>query len=592
MGIKDKTKMKDKLIKNINQILKELGVKNPKVNFDVPTHIEMGDYSTNVAMVYAKQLGRKPIELAKEITTHLEVELPSVEIEVVLPGFINFFFDKDYFGDIVKTIISEKNNFGKSHFLKGQEIMVEFTDPNPFKEFHIGHLMSNSIGESISRVLEFQGAKIKRANWQGDVGIHIAKAVWGMFHSPLSEDDKSTIGKSVVYLVRCYALGESQYEEDENVKKEIEEINNKVYERNDLEINQKYDWGRKISLDYFETIYKKLGTKFDYYCFESKEGVLGKKIVEEYLKKGVFEESEGAVVFRGEKYGLHTRVFINSKGIPTYEAKELGLNREKFNVEPKLNQSIIITGNEINEYFKVLLQVISLIFPEIGQKTKHLSHGMLRLPEGKMSSRTRSLISVESFITKIQEKKLEKMEDRKMEKEERNSISEIITIGALKYSILKQTIGKDIIFDFDKSISFEGDSGPYLQYACVRAKSILQKSAMSKMPFDISQKTGMLGVSKMPFDIGVLGEWQTTDLERLLERFPDVVKRAGEEYSPSYITTHLIELAGEFNSFYASHKIIDEKDETSPYRLALTQAFVFVMTSGLNLLGIKVPEQM
>jgi arginyl-tRNA synthetase len=436
--------------------------------------------------------------------------------------------------------------------------------------------MSNTIGESVSRIIGSQGGEVKRANWQGDVGMHIAKAVWGMFHSPLTNNDKSSVEKSMSYLGKCYALGASRFEEDENVKKETQEINNKIYLKSDLEVNEKYEWGRKISLDYFETIYKKLGTKFDYYFFESKEGILGKAIVEEYLKKGVFEKSDGAVIFKGEKYGLHTRVFINSEGIPTYEAKELGLNREKFLAEPSLSKSIIITGNEINEYFKVLLTAISIIFPDIGEKTKHMSHGMLRLPVGKMSSRAGNIITAEFLISEVQKKILEKMKDREMEDKTKQEVSEIVTIGALKYSILKQTIGKDIIFDFEKSISFEGDSGPYLQYSAVRAKSVLNRAKFSIFNFQFSIPEG----------------WQTTNLERLLERFPDVVLRSGNEYTPSHITTYLIELAGEFNSFYASHKIIDETDGTSPYRLALTQAFVHVMTSGLNLLGIKVPSAM
>ncbi|MFH1013985.1 MAG: arginine--tRNA ligase, partial [Thermoplasmatota archaeon] len=227
--------MKEILEKQIKAILSDLGIENPKVIFDNPIHIEMGDYSTNVAMIYAKELRKKPTELAEEIKNKLEKKkLDGVlKIDVIAPGFINFFFDKNYFAEAIKTIISEKDSCGKNNLLNGQKIMVEFTDPNPFKEFHIGHLMSNSIGEAISRVFEYQGARVLRANWQGDVGVHIAKAIWGMFHSPLTNDDKLSVEKSVVYLGRCYALGASRYEEDENIKKEIQEINNKIYEKSD-----------------------------------------------------------------------------------------------------------------------------------------------------------------------------------------------------------------------------------------------------------------------------------------------------------------------------------------------------------------------
>ena len=225
---------------------------------------------------------------------------------------------------------------------------------------------------------------------------------------------------------------------------------------------------------------------------------------------------------------------------------------------------------------------MSLVFPDLAQKTKHISHGMLRLPEGKMSSRTGNIVSAESLINQVKEKIIsEHINDQ--------DIAEIIAIGAIKYSILRQAIGGDIVFDFDKSISFEGDSGPYLQYSVVRANSILKKAAgaMSAEGTEAPAERRVVDESdKLP------EKWETTNLERLLERFPSVVARAGSEYAPHHIVTYLIDLAGEFNSFYASHKIIDEADSTSPYRLALTKAFAEVMTSGLDLLGIKVPEKM
>ncbi len=281
-------------------------------------------------------------------------------------------------------------------------------------------------------------------------------------------------------------------------------------------------------------------------------------------------------MFRGENFDkkLHTRVFINKEGLPTYEAKELGLSKIKNDIYA-YDKSIIVAANEINEYFKVLLKAMSLVFPDFAEKTKHLSHGMLRLPEGKMSSRTGNIISAESLINQVKEKVLEKMKDGEISESEKPVIAEVISIGAIKYSVLHQAIGGDIVFDFDKSISFEGDSGPYLQYSAVRAQSLLNKAE---------------GIVKISDNLPE--GWETTNLERLLERFPDVVVRAGTEYAPHYIATYLIEIAGEFNSFYASHKIIDDGDMTSPYRLALTQTFHQVMVSGLNLLGIKVPEKM
>lgn len=552
--------MKEKLVENIEEILNELGVETPVVTLTVPSHRDKGDYSTVVAMSYAKELDLLPMYLAEEIKKKLEVR-NIFGITVANPGFINFFFDKNYYAENVKNIIEAGGEFGKNKNLKSQKTIIEYTDPNPFKEFHIGHLMPNVIGESIARIVEANGAEIQRANYQGDVGLHVAKAVWSM--------------KNGADLMSAYAEGHKAYSEDEGAKAEIIEVNKKIYDKSDDLINNIYEDGRRKSLLYFEVMYKILGTKFDHYFFESEVADFGKETVEKNIGI-VFEKSEGAIVFKGENYDskLHTRVFVNKEGLPTYEAKELGLAKLKYDTYP-YDVSIVITGNEINEYFKVLLKAMSLVFPELASKTIHISHGMLKLPEGKMSSRTGNVITAESLITKVTETVLEKMKDSEITGNDKQVVAEVVALGAIKYTILRSGIGGDIIFDFDKSISFEGDSGPYLQYATVRAHSILKKSH------------NIVPVSKH-----IPENWETTNLERMLERFETIVERAGLEYAPHYITTYLTELAGEFNSFYASHKIIDETDKSSGYRLGITEAFVQVMTNGLNLLGINIPERM
>jgi arginyl-tRNA synthetase len=496
-------------------------------------------------------------------------KIPEVEKIETMGKFVNIYLQQNFFADSIGEIKKQKENFGRTNLLNGQKIMVEYTDPNPLKEFHIGHLMSNTIGEAVSRIIENNGAKIKRANWQGDVGIHIANAVWGKMQKP------------ELRWGEAYAYGAKNFEDN---KEEITEINKKLYERSDEAINQLYDEGRKDSLESFEKIYDRLGTKFDHYFFESKEGVEGKKIVEEHIQDGIFEKSDGAVVFRGEKYGLHTRVFINSNGLPTYEAKELGLNKKKFEVEPDLDKSIIVTGNEIKEYFKVLLKALSLVLPDVAEKTLHLPHGMLKLPEGKMSSRTGNVITAESLIEQVKEKVFEKIKDREFSEEEKESVAEVVAIGAIKYSILRQAIGGDIIFDLEKSISFEGDSGPYLQYTVVRANSVLEKSNLTPSPSPINMR-GDKTERPEGFDV--------QEIEKLLYRLPEIVERAGKEYAPHHLVTYLVELAASFNSFYANEKIIDEADPAgSAYKLAITEAVYQTLKNGLHLLGIKVPERM
>ena len=298
----------------------------PGLSFDVliPPDGKMGDYSTNAAFALAKKEGKDSISAGDELVNALkkDKELADIfeKIEVAKPGYVNFFLSEKFLKKQLEKISKEKE-YGFNKSKKGKTVMVEYTDANPFKLFHIGHLMSNTIGESIARLYEAAGAKIIRANYQGDVGLHVAKAIWGMSNMENGMWNMEKIGQA-------YAKGAKAYEENENSKKEIDKINNKIYDRSDREINKLYDEGKKQSLEYFETIYKKLGTRFDRYFFESEAGSDGVDIVKKH--PDIFVESDGATVFKGEGYGLHTRVFINSQGLPTYEAKELGLNKKKF----------------------------------------------------------------------------------------------------------------------------------------------------------------------------------------------------------------------------------------------------------------------
>ncbi len=559
-----------------------------------PADFSHGDYSSNVAMVAAKAQKINPRELAQKIADNINTQLQNQpegsalsaieKVEVAGPGFINFRLSRQHFADAitqaVKGKVKEKKYFGFSELHKGKKYLIEYTNPNPFKVFHIGHLMSNSIGEAISRLVGATGAKIVRANYQGDVGLHVAKAIYGMQlmekQMPSGHADKKTRSE---FLGNAYVAGAKAYEGDESAKDEIVVINKKVYDRNDKKVNKLYDIGRKWSLEHFEDIYALLGTKFNRYFFESNIAKEGKKIVLESLEKGIFEKSEGAVVFRGDKYGLHTRVFINKENLPTYEAKEIGLTAKKF-AKVKPDRSIVITADEQASYFTVVLKALSLIKHEWAQKTTHIAHGMLVLPTGKMSSRTGDVISGESLIEEAIKKVTLKMGENQEKKQlfssekEMHETANTIGIGAIKYLMLRQAAGSNIVYEIDKALSLEGDSGPYLQYACVRARSVLAKAAAAKITPNTTPVSSSVGV-----------------LERLIERFPETLAEASENYAPHILVTYLSELAGAFNAFYAQTQIV-EKHIEAPYRVALTTAFSYVMENGLRLLAINVPEKM
>jgi len=571
--------IKDNMKKEIEEIIKSaltnLGLSQDVVfTVEHPEDIKHGDYSSNVALIYSKEVGKNPRDLGQQIKDEIEKEkfLNIAKIEIAGAGFINFYLTKEFFTQKINQILEEGNNWGKNKILEGKKVMIEYTDPNPFKPFHIGHLMANAVGESISRIIEYSGADTIRANYQGDLGLHVAKAIYGLKEYGLPEESKSVSDKAI-YIGQCYSKASNLYDDDPRVKNEIDLLNKKIYEQ-DKEIKDIYDWGRKITLEAFQAIYKFLDTNFDYYFFESEMVSIGTEIVKDNMEK-IFEESNGAIVFDGQKYDskLHTRVFINSQGIPTYEAKEIGLTLTKFEKE-NLDLSIVTTAIEQAEYMKVVQKAISLIYPEIEKKMKHITHGMMKLVSGKMSSRKGNIITGEALINDSVSVVLEKIKDRDFKEDDRKDISEKVGLSALRYSILKSHLGADIIYDFDKSISFDGDSGPYLQYTAVRANSILEKSKT----FDLAKRKNT--------------RREVSFLEKTLYQFPEIVEKSYINLEPHHIVKYLTELAGSFNVFYGQTKILAEENDCMEYDLKIVKSFYQTMKNGLYLLGIKIPDKM
>ena len=333
-----------------------------------------------------------------------------------------------------------------------------------------------------------------------------------------------------------------------------------------------YKVGRTWSLEYFESIYARVGMHFDGYYPESRTGEFGYEMVLDGLKKGIFEKGEGgAVIFPGGKYKLHNRVFINSMNLPTYEAKDFGNAVCKYKDFP-YDKSIIVTGNEINAYFKVVLKALFLYKKELSEATYHIGHGMVRLPEGKMSSRTGKIIKGEWVLDEAKRRLLEahKMND---------DVAEKVAQAAIKYAFLRQGIGGDIAFDFDTSLSFDGNSGPYLQYTVARCNSVIQKAPTFK-------------------EENLQGAYSNLNNEELsvlrsLVRFSEVITNAAKNYSPNLLCNYLYDLAQKFNTFYNKWSILTNSDQqVTNFRLSLTCGVGQVLKNGLKLLGIEAPEKM
>ncbi len=554
--------------KAIEEVLTELGIVEADFVVEHPATFLHGDYATNVAMVAAQKLLKNPRLVAEEIVSKLEGKIPQVEkVELAGPGFINFYLTRDFFKEKIAEVTTLGDAWGSNQSLKGEEIIFEYTSPNLFKPLHVGNLVGNIIGESISRLFEMGGANLHRVNYPSDIGLTVAKGVWGLKHTNGDPNDINQIGEA-------YRAGNEAYESDPTAKEEIEAVNRALYRGDDETLSTLRALGIQTSLRHFTELCLMLGTSFDAEIYESEVSEGGAQIVRAHIADGIFEESNGAIIFKGEKFGLHTRVFMNSQGLPTYEAKDVGNFAKKQEKYPSWTQSFVVTGGEQREYFKVLISALREVFPEAKAKVlEHIPTGFLTLTTGKMSSRKGNVLTGESLLAEVKESAESRAKESRADNLE--ELTEMIAVGALKYQILRQGVGSDIVFDKERALSLEGDSGPYLMYTHARISSIEEKARDAGLEADTR-----------------LSPTETYEIEKTLYQFPEVILKAQTERAPHHIVVYLTELAGAFNTFYAHEKIVDPTDTYAPYKLALAKAVKTTLRNGLWALGIKAPERM
>lgn len=556
--------MKEEIAASIVGAVKELFGVEASVELVRPD-AQFGDYSTNAALQLATKVGKNPREIAEAIKDKLlENDATKLDdVTVAGPGFLNLKLKDEA---LVQSLTAKP-----SVSLSGQTIVCEYSDPNPFKVLHAGHLYTSVVGDAIANLLENAGAKVHRVNFGGDVGLHVAKNIWAIIRNLGGELPEKLIKQAphdfADWSSERYVEGNEAYENNETAKAEIAELNKKIYELvnagdHDSPLAKIYWTTRAWSYDYFNWFYGLIGTKFEQYYPESETAPMGLATVKEHLGP-IYEESDGAVIFDGEKYGLHTRVFINSQGLPTYETKDVGLIMKKWQ-DYHFDRSVVITGNDIIEYMKVVLKSIEQFEPKLSQATTHLTHGIVKLTGGtKMSSRKGNILRATDVLDAATEAN-QKVYGKK---------DETVSLAAVKYSFLKQRLGGDIIYDPNESVSLEGNSGPYLQYAHARAKSILAKAG-----------------AKNPMSQNVEFEPGERLLARKVSEYPEAVELATSELMPHHICTYLYELAQEFNRFYEKNRVIGDPREE--IRLALVACYADKLKQGLSLLGIAAPDKM
>jgi arginyl-tRNA synthetase len=523
---------------------------------------DLAQFQCNGALAVAKRAGKNPREVAEAIVA--SVDDPQIrELSIAGPGFINIHVSDTALQENAQVAIDAQP---RTH--DGEVVVLEYSDPNPFKVLHAGHLYTSIVGNTMGRLLERGGADVHHVNFGGDVGLHVGKTMWAIVKELGGENPEKLADipeqERSPWLSARYVEGNNAYEDDESLQVEIKAFNKRVYglhaeDDRDSPFAQIYWTTRQWSYDYFDAFYDRIGTPFEKYYPESEVAAPGLKIVREQLKDGVFEESDGAVVFDGEKQGLHTRVFINSQGLPTYEAKDVGLSFMKKE-EYDFDRSIIITGKEQASYMQVVLKAIEQFAPDLADATEHYTHGLVKLAGGeKMSSRKGNILKAVDIIKAASvsaEKAVESAEDN-------------IVLGALRYAFLRSSLGPDILYDPEESVSLEGNSGPYLQYAHARARRILEKATVSEEV------------------VGELDERERS-LALQLTQYPTVVGIAIEKLEPHGVCTYLYELAQTFNSFYEHSRVVG--DDREGVRAQLVEQYADILRDGLGLLNIAAPQ--
>ncbi|MEK6918792.1 MAG: arginine--tRNA ligase [Nanoarchaeota archaeon] len=539
-----------------------------------PPSSDLGDFAFP-CFVLSKSLKKSPVDIAVLLTTKISADFSTLkhfeEIRASGP-YVNFFMNKKAItAEVLKEVLKQKSNYGKSN--EKEKVLIEFPSPNTNKPLHLGHMRNMSIGESVSRILEFNGKKVVRVNLNNDRGVHICKSMlayerWGEGDTP----QKSNM-KSDHFVGKYYVLFSQKAKDDPKLEEEAQVILQK-WESKDKKVIVLWKQMNKWALDGFKETYKLFNVKHDKNYFESKIYDDGKDLVVKGFNEGKFtKDDNGGIIVDLEKEGLGKKVLLRGDGTSIYITQDIALAKMKYD-EFKPNRSLIVVASEQNHHFKVLAQVCKIL--GIKSPINHLSYGMVYLPEGRMKSREGTVVDADDFINEVRTLVKGEIKSRyaELKDKEIDSRSLSIAMSAIKYHLLKVGVERDMTYNPKESISFEGNTGPYLQYSYARACSILKKS---------KKKVGKYKVVSV--------EKKEYELVKKLGEFSSVVTEASKRLDSSVIASYNYDLAKAFNDFYQECPVIGSGDKED-FRLALVQSFRTVMNNALWLLGIEAISEM
>lgn len=561
--------MKEKIISLLS---KEVPLKKEEIKnlLEVPPKPEMGDYALP-CFTLAKKLKKSPLAISEELTEKIRKNLgkQSKEISSVdfQSAYINFFLNKKILAEKVLKE-SSKQNFGKSNIGKNKQVVIDMSSPNIAKPFGIGHLRSTIIGNSLGEISKMCGYKVKKINYLGDWGTQFGKLIfaykkWG--------EEKKLKNNPIKHLQELYVKANSEEEYDEPSRKEFQKL--EQGEKENLDLWRKF---KKLSLEEFNQIYKTLGVKFDTISGESKYNGKMKSVVKKLRDKKILKKDDGAEIVNLEEKNLGVALIQKSDGTSLYTTRDLAaaIERQK---EYKFDKLIYETGQEQKLHFKQVFEILKMLGFKWANDCEHVSHGLYLDKDGKkFATRKGKTIYMKDILEETIEKAKKNLKERstKLSEKELQKRAHKIALAAIFYGDLKNSRENNIIFDLDRFLSFEGDTGPYLLYSYARASSITRKTKDGKI-----EKEELLELK--PEEVSLIKQIQS---------FPEIVEKAYKELSPSIIANYSFELSQKFNEFYHACPVLGGIEEN--FRLKLVESFRKTLKKSLALLGIDVLEEM
>jgi len=545
-------------------------------HFSYPPNIALGDFSL-ACFDLAAERKEDPVSLARELALGLK-DKPSlkdyfVDIQAVGP-YLNFFVNSEYLANtLVKAVNAGGTNYGVNKTGNKQKVMIEYSNGNTHKEYHVGHLRNISYGDAVSKLLSANGYQAIPVSYINDFGIHTAKTIWNWRRNPVYSERPEPKG----YLLgRCYAEASQLLVDNDDGKLEVGQIMKDIEARRG-ENYQTWQTTRQWSIDYFASIYRELGVKFVHVFYENEFIAEGRKLVDKFLAEGIFKKSQGTIIADLEKYKLGVLPIIRSDGTALYPVADLALASAKFG-RYKLDQSIYVVDVRQSLYFKQLFKILEIIGYQ--QPLVHLTYDFVTLPEGMMSSRTGTVITYQDLRDKVLEKSraetLRRHSDWSAKRIE--AVASKLMIATIKFEMLKVGAEKIITFNINEALRFDGYTACYIEYGYARLQSILRK-----------QKFSFLSLRP---DYKELKEEKEKALLIKLARYSEIIAQAGLNYDPSELAKYLFELVQMSNDYYHEINILKSEKKVKIARLALIKAVSQVLNNGLRILGLESLEEM